>query len=352
MITADSTRESVHEFAQAVRDALADLPADEVDELTDGLEADLFERAAEGGGTDAFGDPVVYANELRTSAGLPPRPAQPRRYTPAEQLGATAAAKWKTAVRTVRGNAFGVWLIDLAVSMRPLWWVLRGWAVWSVAALLFWGQDYGFLPVSHGSEFAFWQWLLLLALVLFSIQWGRGRWMPGRWARGLRVLVSVIAVIALPAVITAAINATWSQSSVDEMTGAAASTTSGMFVNGQQVYNIYAYDSDGKLIQNVRLYDQDGNALLTVPESSTPDDLLGGNTSDGVPFEREANPAAPGIAGWAVYPLPTKSNVQSPPFFTVPPLAAAAQETTPGVSTPTPTATPTPRPTPSATPAG
>src|ERR1700709_2176140 len=60
----------VDDFARAVRAALADLPADEVDDLTDGLEADLAERAADEESPD-FGDPTDYANELRSAAGLP-----------------------------------------------------------------------------------------------------------------------------------------------------------------------------------------------------------------------------------------------------------------------------------------
>jgi hypothetical protein len=48
---------SVDAFAAEVRLALADLPADEVEALTDGLEADLAERVAERG--DELGDPVA-----------------------------------------------------------------------------------------------------------------------------------------------------------------------------------------------------------------------------------------------------------------------------------------------------
>jgi hypothetical protein len=42
-----STQNPSREFANAVRLALSDLPADEVDDLTDGLEADLAERAVD-----------------------------------------------------------------------------------------------------------------------------------------------------------------------------------------------------------------------------------------------------------------------------------------------------------------
>jgi hypothetical protein len=57
-------------FAEAVRDALYDLPDEERDELTGGLEADLAEEYAEGHARD-LPDPVEYATELRDAAGLP-----------------------------------------------------------------------------------------------------------------------------------------------------------------------------------------------------------------------------------------------------------------------------------------
>ena len=56
-------------FATSVRHALGDLPAQEVDDLTDGLEADLAQVYA-GEHPRALPDPSAYAMELRTAAGL------------------------------------------------------------------------------------------------------------------------------------------------------------------------------------------------------------------------------------------------------------------------------------------
>ena len=63
----------VAQFVAAVRAELADLDPEVVEELTGGLEADLTDslEAAPGNG---FGDPAAYAAELRSAAGLPPRP--------------------------------------------------------------------------------------------------------------------------------------------------------------------------------------------------------------------------------------------------------------------------------------
>ena len=71
MTTSTVTPEIV-EFAQGVRAALADLPAEEVDDLTEGLEADLAEAYAEDLQRE-LPDPAAYATELRAAAGLPLR---------------------------------------------------------------------------------------------------------------------------------------------------------------------------------------------------------------------------------------------------------------------------------------
>lgn len=75
---------AIRDFAAAVREQLSDLPADDIDDLTDGLEADLTEQAADAaaadGGTENAaptsperGDPVAYAAKPRSAAYLPPR---------------------------------------------------------------------------------------------------------------------------------------------------------------------------------------------------------------------------------------------------------------------------------------
>ena len=72
---AGQVEEDVRAYVLAVRAWLGDLPADEVEDLTAGMEADLAERAAESGGPlgGLLGQPEAYAAELRAAAGLPPR---------------------------------------------------------------------------------------------------------------------------------------------------------------------------------------------------------------------------------------------------------------------------------------
>lgn len=278
MITADSTRDAVHTFAQSVRDALADLPADEIDELTDGLEADLAERADELGGTDGFGDPVAYADELRASAGLPERGAAGRRATPPE-LRTLVASKWRAAASAVRGNPFGAWLIDLFVSLRPVWWVLRGWIVWQLCGALFFHETFTFLPLNVGLAPDPVLAALLLALVLFSVQWGRGRWMPGRWSRGLLVVVSAVSILAIPFVLAWAIQAgesagysLGSTTSVDAVPDAQPTPTPTPADSSHVFYGVsggfvheYTYAADGSIVSTSPVRDEDGNPLQVAP---------------------------------------------------------------------------------------
>ncbi len=94
-------QEDVRASVWAVRAWLADLPADEVEDLTAGMEADLAERAAEsGGGTlgALLGEPEAYAAELRSAAGLPPR---------AVTVVADAVAREPWTARLVRGSHDG-----------------------------------------------------------------------------------------------------------------------------------------------------------------------------------------------------------------------------------------------------
>src|SRR3954464_4940069 len=78
MSTSTLASPAVAEFAAAVRAALTDLAPDEIDELTDGLEADLTDRLSDTDATE-LGDPRAYAEELRAAAGVPRRSVPPAR---------------------------------------------------------------------------------------------------------------------------------------------------------------------------------------------------------------------------------------------------------------------------------
>ena len=114
-------------FVAKVRQKLADLSPAVVAELTDGLEADLTDRASEEGADFKLGTPTEYAAELRASAGLP---------------GGTAARSG--AARLV----LGVWKLvaEFFTALLPAWWVARGIII---GAGLTWLWDGSFSPAGY-----------------------------------------------------------------------------------------------------------------------------------------------------------------------------------------------------------
>jgi hypothetical protein len=336
-----STLNPVAEFAAAVRHALADLPADEVDELTDGLEADLAERADDADGSHDFGDPVAYADELRSAAGLRPR----TRVRATTGIDATFAGAWRDLLdgwHEIARNRQVRRLGAFFVSLRPLWWVFRAWVIFSVVAAVFGQPTLQLTPVTF---------LIGLGALILSVQWGRGRWQARAWMRYALIGFNALLVLCVPIVLIAtssAVNSEVANAANAEMSG----PIGGVVDNGKPVSNIFAYDADGNPLTGVQLFDQDGKPLSAVSSPgatrvSEAGDALG-RTSYLVP-----SLSVPGRIGWNVYPLdhvsvrdlgqnglPTSHAVPlatKPKAATVPALAPMAQ--------PTPTATPTPTPT-------
>lgn len=343
-------------FAGAVRAQLADLPAEERDDLVDGLEADLVERLADGG---ELGDPIAYAEELRLAAGLPPRGeatgARPRR-TLRERADAVEArlSDWAEATAARKG----AW--DFIRSLRPAWWVLRGLAV-AFSVMFFTGfvVYLNGLPYPRSMTVAV---LLGLVTTVLSVQWGRGKWLPKRWMVWLRRVGDVIAVFALVFLLGSIANLGAASNDLASQPQGEPGLTSNA---EQRISNIYAYDCSGKLLDGVRLFDQDGRPLTTT---------TGGPWGDGQQVDggwddqkqqsieyrvnRLADPGA-----WNVFPLGEKrldlqgnevpgdaDPIAAAPRDAVAPLSANC--TAPGASsnqagpaaapTPAPSATPTP----------
>jgi len=241
-------------FAQGVRAALADLPADEVDDLTEGLEADLAEAYAEDLQRE-LPDPAAYAAELRAAAGLP------MREKIRTGLLAGLASSWRDTrgdiAVAVRRNPALASVLDFVSELRPAWWIIRAWlATWLVAA---------FFGMERGYWFDGAWWLVLAVFVVISVQWGRGRW-HGKAVPALIAIGNVFAVIALLPVLAAADDAGQEQYAVgfDEGVAGAANDPTPLARDGQPVTNIFAYDASGKLVPNVQLFDQQGKPLTTV----------------------------------------------------------------------------------------
>jgi len=344
MPTSTLASPAVAEFASAVRAALSDLAPEEIDELTDGLEADLTDRLSD---TDAseLGDPRAYAEELRTAAGLPRRPAARARFA-AEVAELRHAPKIIAAAFREFGAAHP-WVGrvgDFLIALRPAWWVFRA-AV--VTALIINVTSPGWSTPINGLNI-----MIGLAVLVVSVQFGRGKWLPFAWMRAVLLAVNVILVLSTPFIAqgaTVAVNHGWYAAAHADDSGPDLSST-GLLKNGNPVSNIFAYDAEGNPLRDVQLYDQDGKPLDLMSDATVPYGY-GGASGYTVP-----NDAVIGRPGWNVFPLdhvkpnqvtgvgtvkPTAHRIPAElPFATAKPLAGS--EGPSAAPTPTPTPAPTP----------
>lgn len=215
-----STRSDVRAYVARVRVALSDLPDGDTDELTQGMEADLGELAAESQGLRSrLGTPETYADDLREAAGMPPRP-------PAAHGGAVAArlAHWSE-----RRNA--LMARPGMRDLRPVGWALRGVVVFWAVALLFGISSSNLLGWAVGAALSFWV--------------GRAtrNWKDG--ARGSLVVVNV--AIALVGLILLASH--YDQSIREPESNGSPATVDGLAINGEPVTGITVYDSSGRRVE-------------------------------------------------------------------------------------------------------
>lgn len=244
-------------FAAAVRARLSDLDADEIEELTGDLEADLQERVDDAGEVD-LGDPAAYATELRTAAGLPPREAVDARpwYV---KLRAAIERRAMGLEARLRGMPASSALLDFLIALRPAWWILRAWVAYQIAHMLYDTHSQGdVLPHSTRA------WAILIVATIVSVQWGRGRWRDRRFIPAAVVAGSVAAVIGLPFAYdhASARPSASASASVAAWNGSGDWRDNGLRMNGRPVRNVFAYDAKGDPLAQVQLYDQGGKPLF------------------------------------------------------------------------------------------
>lgn len=258
-------------FVVAVRERLADLPVEEADDLTEGLEADLTDLVAERGG-GALGDPDTYTRELRTAAGLEPvmrRPRGRRNVGAAiDDLLDRIHEGWdREAARTPgRPMAF-------LETVRPAWWIARAWAAVAGATLAF-----GLYPGAFLIPFEVVGWLILAIASVVSVQIGRKKWWPGNaaargpgrgWHRLFLLALNCFAVFVIA-------GATMYLGSVDtrsysegfnegvQSADVSNSDKAGIYVDGKWVSQIYPYDAQGHPLVGVQLFNQTGEPINVV----------------------------------------------------------------------------------------
>jgi hypothetical protein len=320
-----TAQDDITGYVDAVRAALADLPAAARDELLEDLPEHLAEVKADGAGslTDRLGTPEAYAAELQTTAGFvggfPDPPAGPDRLAELREATLRQLRTADVRVGPLLGYARASEFLAL---LGPAWWVLRGYLVAMVVA---WalddsGQPQGLLPRIGGSEVV--AVLMLAGGILGSL------WLGRRQRRGLapwpRYAVyagsAVLVLVAIGGFVNADSNSRGGDySSVDYGGG---NPYSG-------VQDVFVYDRDGELVTGTRLFDQDGQPIVLGNPYCT-DEATGETTHTrnmGYPYCPESAPFRTPGAGASGAPTPSASTDPSP-SATVRPSASAAPSRT------------------------
>ncbi|CAN5306453.1 hypothetical protein BH18ACT9_BH18ACT9_14450 [soil metagenome] len=342
-------------FVDRVRARLVDLTEEEREELLGGLEADLAERLADGGGVEELGDPDAYADELRSAAGLEhgqlgrltrrrrrsPRARRVRR--PADEIVTErlddARARWERLMST------GPWLVaswSFLQVLRPGWWLLRAWVAVQLVDIGIGPWEWPTLMPRLGDA---WSGPTLLAgAAIGSVLLGMRRLWPASaspdsaLARVVLLGLNAFALASLVSVVgsfpsTETLNQTVY---VDRM--GYAPQERGLENNGRLVHNVYAYDVQGLPIEGVQLFDQAGRPLAVDPEWSTR-----------VRYQGRLPTTYPWQNGeqqlWNVFPLPVREDngrgrhpgaweSDNPPFLPQPPMVAVPPALLPSADEP------------------
>lgn len=260
------TRSSeAQDFLDRVGAELSDLPVDDRTDLLEELGAHLDDLESEDDTPleRRLGTPQEYAAELRASAGLPPTGASRRR-----------AGVMRKTWRELRGHQVTSAVLGFLTVLRPLWWVVRAWVLVALVAMFpgqttaTWSGVLLVVPrISDGSVGL----LVLMLTIIASVQLGRRGRQQHSAVRRAVLLLNVVAALALAPAVASLSHASQSASFGQELYFYDVRVPSeGVFSAGEQVWNIYPYDSAGRLLHDVRLYDQAGRPLdLMLAEDPT-----------------------------------------------------------------------------------
>lgn len=330
----------VRDYLEAVSRELADLPAEERDDLLEDLDSHLHEVIAEGDGSLAqrLGPPEQYAAELRASAGL----SSSNRSTAGVMHRAISAL---SASRTWRRTAEHPWTratLEFLPQLRPAWWIVRALLAVGLIAGLYHQRGYhdgsinghgvvdlyrnsGLWPSGFPTPYI--GAVLLVIAIPTSISIGRRSYRgAARWLVTAGNLFAIAMVV--PAVLALGDSTSYSQG--------VTTIPPGLVNNGSPVTNIYPYDAQGHPLDNVRMFDQDGQPLAPSGDVTTVD--AGGTV---------IIPTASANAIPNEYPVPYTVTIYGPdgtpsttvlprPTVVVPPLPSASA--TPSIAPPSPVA--------------
>jgi hypothetical protein len=246
----------VEAYLARVRTALADLPAEERDELLAEVEASIYETASETDGPVAarLGPAEDFAAELRAAAGLQSGPARDAGSLRDRLSRLASDARLRHAASTLR-------------ELAPIWWVARAYLAVAGVALLFdasWSWSYRAVPRVGSTT---WGLVVIGLAAVASIAlglWGRR---DGRLRRPLAALNVALLVVAL-SVLNHLANPAPIPAQVELVS--TPTVQPGLVFNGAPVTNIYPYSRDGRLLLDVFLFTGEGVPLDLRPGSPDP----------------------------------------------------------------------------------
>jgi hypothetical protein len=315
----------VRDYLATVSRELADLPADERDDLLEDLDSHLHEVIAEGEGTleQRLGPPEQYAAELRASAGLSSADRSTANVLHRAINSLSGSAMWRRAAEHPWTRA----TLEFLPQLRPAWWIVRAWLAVGIIAGVYRARGFNGSSITDvyrnsglwpgGYRHPYIGIIVLVIAIPISIQLGR-RSLRGS-ARWLVIAGNVFAMVMLWPALAALGSQTYFVDSGRPV------QSDGIFNNGRQISNIYPYDAQGHALDNVRLYDDQGQPLLGV-------------SGDGSGFQVGNTAVVPTTEPNAIgnqYPLPYSVTVYGPdgtptttvlprPAIVVPPLPSAA----------------------------
>ena len=257
----DTVPSDVAGYVEAVASHLASRPwlrESERDELLDDLAHHLAEVAAEDDTplVERLGPPESYAEELLAAAGVG-EPAPVRR-----------AWRWRARLATAfdSDRRRAAWAFGR--ELEPAWWVVRGYLVASLLGAVTAsggpGLDYPGFPIPSVLDNPAVGLATLVAAVVVSVRWGRGRRPERPWVRrGSAFVLAVYGLSLLARVGDDRLDVRWA-----EAPQAAAAQRCLVNGAGQPIENLYPYDAEGRLLERVLLFDQTGRPLdnLCPPE--------------------------------------------------------------------------------------
>ncbi len=225
-----------------------------------------------------LGPPAHYADELRTSAGLPARDLPPGVHR-APHDAPPARGDRTTRLRDALDTSP---LATYRAEWRVAWWVARA-VLTTLALAALSGRATLPFPEVFGSRFVG---LVTLGLTLWG-SFALGRRSGGWHGWRATAVVGGTALVGLIGFFAAA-----GQSSVYDAPAYAVSPPPAPGTVGYgEVTNLFVYDRDGNLLRDVLIYDQSGNPVITSPGygdtiSSVAADVNGAAVPNAYPHEQ------------------------------------------------------------------